>query len=78
MSNVRPIIPDAYSQRYHALSIAATLNLDYKKPRGRDRGGQEAGTISQLETKVTDLKAANHDACRTRLPRWKALSMMLT
>jgi hypothetical protein len=32
MTNVRPIIPDAYSQRYHALSIAASLNLDYKKP----------------------------------------------
>jgi hypothetical protein len=32
MSNVRAIIPDAYSQRYHALSIAASLNLDYRKP----------------------------------------------
>ena len=32
MSNVRPIIPDAYSQRYHALSISATLNLDYRRP----------------------------------------------
>ena len=32
MSNVRAIIPDAYSQRYHALSIATTLNLDYRRP----------------------------------------------
>jgi hypothetical protein len=32
MTNLRAIIPDAYSQRYHALSIAASLNLDYKKP----------------------------------------------
>jgi hypothetical protein len=32
MSNVRAIIPDAYSQRYHALSIAAALNLDYRRP----------------------------------------------
>jgi hypothetical protein len=32
MTNVRAIIPDAYSQRYHALSIAASLNLDYRKP----------------------------------------------
>ena len=32
MTNVRPITMDPYSQRYHALSIAATLNLDYRKP----------------------------------------------
>jgi hypothetical protein len=32
MSNVRPLTLDEYSQRYHALSIAASLNLDYKKP----------------------------------------------
>jgi len=32
MSNVRPINLDEYSQRYHALSIAASLNLDYRKP----------------------------------------------
>ena len=32
MSNVRPLTIDEYSQRYHALSIAATLNLDYRRP----------------------------------------------
>ena len=32
MTNLRAIIPDAYSQRYHALSIAASLNLDYRRP----------------------------------------------
>jgi len=32
MSNVRPLTIDEYSQRYHALSIAASLNLDYRRP----------------------------------------------
>ena len=32
VTNLRAIVPDAYSQRYHALSIAASLNLDYRKP----------------------------------------------
>ena len=31
MSNVRPITMDPYSQRYHALSLALSLPLEYKR-----------------------------------------------
>lgn len=31
MSNVRPITMDPYSQRYHALSLAVSLPLEYKR-----------------------------------------------
>lgn len=31
MSNVRPITMDPYSQRYHALSLAVSLPLQYNR-----------------------------------------------
>ena len=31
MTNVRPITMDPYSQRYHALSLAVALPLEYKR-----------------------------------------------